>query len=194
MNSKKFDPKKLKKLNNPLRLQDIPPEYVHERLKQKNAEVMVDIGAGTAFFSIAMLRQFGSRIIYACDTSQIMIDWITENVVPDYKQIIPVLSGEDTIPLNKDIADVVFMINLHHELEYPERTITESYRLMKPNGKIFIVDWKKIQMEEGPPIEIRCHSDQVRDQLETCGYSEVEVHEDLPKHFLVTGRKNHHGN
>ncbi|MGA7277901.1 MAG: class I SAM-dependent methyltransferase [Desulfocapsaceae bacterium] len=189
MNTGKFDPKNLKKLNNPIRLLDIPPEYVQMRLKQEKAEVMIDIGAGTGFFSIAMLKQFRSKRIYACDMSQIMLDWITENVTTYYTQILPVLSGEEDIPPDSDIADVVFMINLHHELDYPERTVKKSYRLLKPNGKIFIVDWKKKQMEGGPPEEIRCHPEQVQDQLVACGYREAETHLGLSKQFLVTGQK-----
>ena len=41
MNEKKFDPKKLEKLNNRNRLKDIPPDYVWDKLYIKETEVLV---------------------------------------------------------------------------------------------------------------------------------------------------------
>lgn len=44
---------------------------------------------------------------------------------------------ERAVPLEDGLADLVYMINLHHELEAPEEILNESYRLLKENGKIF---------------------------------------------------------
>ncbi len=189
MDEKKFDPKKLHKLNNPQRLKDIPPDYVWDKLNIENADVVVDIGAGTAFFSIAFLQQAKPSKIYACDVSEIMIDWIKANVVPKYPDIIPVKTEEDSIPLDDEIADLVFMINLHHEIDSSTLILEESYRILKPEGNIFIVDWKKKDMEEGPPTRIRCLPEQVRKQMIDSGFKRVEIVDEMPKHFLVVGKK-----
>jgi SAM-dependent methyltransferase len=186
---KKFDPKKLQKLNNPQRLRDIPPDYICARLHLENPQALVEIGAGTAFFSIALLRRLKAAAIYACDISDVMIDWIKENVVPTHPNLIPVRSEENRVPLDDGIADLVFMINLHHELDAPSLVVAESHRLLKPGGTIFIVDWKKMDMPEGPPKEIRCLPAQVSDELVGAGFGEVQSYNDLPKHFLVVGRK-----
>jgi len=189
MHEKKFDPKKLEKLNNPQRLKDIPPDYVLKKLDMKKADVLVEIGAGTAFFSIAFLKATGASTLYACDISETMIDWIKEHVVPKFPNIRPVKSGEYTIPLEDEIADLVFMINLHHELDDPMRTLKEASRLLKLRGKIFIVDWKKKDMDEGPPSRIRVLPGQVKEQLVDSGFTHVNIFTDLPKHFLLTGEK-----
>jgi predicted RNA methylase len=110
MNEKKFDPKKLQKLNNPQRLLDIPPEYVWDKVDLEKPDILVEIGAGTAFFSIAFLQQFKPSTIYACDLSEVMINWVKENVSPKYPSIIPVKSEEHSVPLDDRIADLVFMI------------------------------------------------------------------------------------
>jgi len=57
------------------------------------------------------------------------------------------------------------MINLHHELDNPTMTVKESYRILKPWGNIFIVDWKKKNMTEGPPTQIRYLPEQVNKHL-----------------------------
>ena len=189
MNEKKFDPNKLQKLNNPQRFLDIPPEYVWGKLNLEKPDILVEIGAGTAFFSIAFLQHFKPSTIYACDLSAVMINWVKENVSPKYPSIIPVKSEEHSVPLNDRIADLVFMITLHHELDNPSLTVEESYRILKPGGEIFIVDWKKIDMDEGPPEKIRCAPEQVKEELKKSGFCCVYIYDELPKHFLVVGKK-----
>jgi len=189
MNDRKFDPKKLHKLNNPQRLKDIPPDYIWHKLNMEKADMLVEVGAGTAFFSIAFLQHAKPSKIYACDVSEIMIDWIKTNVVPKYPDIIPVKTEENFIPLDDQIADLVFMIALYHELDNPTLILEESYRLLKPAGNILIVDWKKKDMPEGPPVEIRYLPEQVSKQVVDSGFEDVTVVDELPKHFLVFGKK-----
>ena len=192
MNEKKFDPKKLEKLNNPQRLKDIPPDYVWDKLRMEKTDVLVEIGSGTAFFSIAFLQLTKHSKIYACDVSEVMINWVKENVVKKFPNIIPVKIEEHFIPLDDEIADLVFMINLHHELDNPTLIIKQAYRILKPRGKIFIVDWEKKNMAEGPPTEIRCLPEQVKEQLTNSGFFHVNIFSELPKHFLIVGEKDHY--
>lgn len=189
MNEQKFDPKKLDKLNNPQRLMDIPPVYVWDKLNMRKPDVLVEIGAGTAFFSIAFLQRFKPSTIYACDLSEVMIKWVSENVSPKHLSIIPVKTEEYSVPLVDGIADLVYMINLHHELDNPSLTVEESYRLLKAGGEIFVVDWKKEDMVEGPPTKIRCLPGQVKEQFVNAGFENVDIHNELKKHFLVVGKK-----
>ncbi|NOX24574.1 MAG: class I SAM-dependent methyltransferase [Deltaproteobacteria bacterium] len=189
MDDKKFDPKKLQKLNNPQRLKDIPPAYIWDKLDMKQADIFVEIGAGTAFFSLAFLQHAKPEKIYACDVSAVMLNWMAANIVPQYPNIIPVKTAETSVPLAAETADLVFMIALHHELCHPDLTIAESYRILKPGGKIFIVDWKKEDMAEGPPTRIRCLAAQVKEQLLHPGFKDVKIFSEMPKHFLVVGTK-----
>lgn len=189
MDDKKFDPKNLAKLNNPKRLKDIPPDYIAAKLAMARPEVLVEIGAGTGFFTIALQHHFKPSKIYACDISATMIDWMTSNVSPLHPTILPVKCAERAIPLDDEIADLLYMINLHHELDEPAATIAESYRLVKPGGALLIIDWKKKAMAEGPPEEIRCHPEAVAEQLTQAGFSDIALFDELPKHFMVVGKK-----
>lgn len=185
----KFDPQKMQKLNNPQRLIDIPPDYVWGKLNMEKSGVFVDIGAGTGFFSVAFLQKSKLSTVYACDSSEVMNSWLKANISSEYPNIIPIRAEAHYLPLDDGIADLVFMINLHHELENPSLTVEESNRILKPDGKIFIVDWKKEDMPEGPPGEIRFLPEQVKEQLVTAGFKQVDIYNELKKHFLVVGKK-----
>ncbi|WP_459943839.1 class I SAM-dependent methyltransferase [Desulfocastanea catecholica] len=189
MNEKKFDPKKLHKLNNPQRLVDIPVEYIWSKIKRPAPEVFVDIGAGTGFFSVPFLKYLKNGKIYACDTSAIMIEWMTANICPQYPDIIPLEMAESAVPLEDNIADLVSMINLHHELDKPQTIVEEAFRILKKNGVLFIVDWKKEEMSEGPPLHIRYSPEQVKEQLVSAAFHKVHIFDDMPKHFLVVAEK-----
>lgn len=190
MTDKKFDPKKLKKLNNPERLKDIPPEYIQSKLNLENPKVLVEIGAGTAFFSKAFQELYPGSVIYACDLSQIMLDWIKENITPENPDVIPVKTEESALPLDDGLADLVFTINLHHELEEHLAVLKEAYRLLKPGGTFFVADWLKKEMDEGPPQNIRFLSSEAADQLTQAGFENVRAYDEgMPKHFLVMGKK-----
>lgn len=186
---KKFDPEKLDKLNDPQRLADIPPDYIAGQLSTAEPDIMVEIGAGTGLFSVAFLDRFDPTTVYACDISDVMIDWMTDNLSSEYLRIIPVKSEEHTVPLEDGVADVVYMINVYHELEHPLLSIDEFHRLLKPGGEILIVDWEKREMSEGPPTNIRCRPGNVAEQLTGSGFTDVSMSNELPKHFLVVGTR-----
>lgn len=186
---KKFDPKKLKKLNDPDRLKDIPPHEIWEKLEMEGAGVLVDIGAGTGFFSIPFQKLTENGCVYACDISDTMVQWMQENICTNHPRIHPVKMEEARVPLQDKLADLVFMINLHHELEEPEKLLQESFRLLRDSGKIFIVDWKKKQMAQGPPLSIRVFPESVEQQLSGAGFRQIKTHEHWEKHFLMVGQK-----
>jgi ubiquinone/menaquinone biosynthesis C-methylase UbiE len=189
MDEKKFDPKKLQKLNNPKRLIDIPPAFIAEKLGNPRPEVMVDIGAGTGFLTLALRDQLRPQKTYGCDLSQVMLDWMRANVLPQNPDLQLVKTEEDRIPLESEIADLLYMITLHHELHNPNQTLAECHRLLKPGGQIFIVDWKKEEMTEGPSIVIRCTTEEIAVQMSQAGFTGITPYHELAKHFLVVGRK-----
>lgn len=184
-NQIKFDPKKLKKLNNPERLKEIPPNWIWNKLQLNHPQVLVDIGAGTGFFSIPFVEMMEEGKVYACDISATMLDWMRQNVCNKHQNIIPVKMEESSVDLPGQMADLVYMITLHHELTAPIRLLKECQRLLKPQGKIAILDWKKEEMEMGPPLKIRCAPELVESQLEEVGFKSIEIHNDLTKYFLV---------
>ncbi len=187
MKKKKFDPKKLEVLNNPRRLEDIPPGLIVNLLGLKNVQTIVDVGAGTGFFTVKFAEILNVQKAYACDISPVMVKWIKDNLVPQHPYIIPVLSGEKSIPLKDKSVDLCFMIALHHELENPIAILKECKRILRKGGKIFVVDWKKKEMKEGPPINIRYTPDIVKNQMELVDFKNIFIFEELPKFFLVGG-------
>ena len=190
VDSRKFDPKKLAKLNDPKRLEYLNPDVIWGKTRLAAADVLIDIGAGTGFFAVLFGKKIKSGKVYACDISEEMIAWMNDNIPAEMKSIVtPVKMEENSVPLADGIADLVYMINIHHELEQPLRLLKEARRLLKKDGKLMIIDWKKEETPEGPPLEIRITAETIRSQMSESGFSDTGNYTVLPYHNFFIGQK-----
>lgn len=186
---KKFNVKKLEKLNNPNRLISIPPSYIWGKLDIENCKTIVDVGAGTGLFSKAFYELMDDGIVYSLDISQIMIDWIKENISSNNIGIKPIIMTETIIPLENKMSDLVIMIALHHELDKPIEILREVLRILKPTGKICIIDWKNEEMPFGPPINIRCSVKDISKQLSLVGFNNIQIDNSLDMFSMLWAEK-----
>lgn len=181
-----FNPKKLEKLNNPVRLKMIPPEYIWKVLEPQNHEIKVEIGAGTGLFSREFQRLSGKGKTIAFDISDMMVDWMTENIIEDYPDIIPMKTDGASLMLADKYADIVLMITVHHELSDKDKILNEAKRILNDTGKIAIIDWNMNNLSEGPPAEIRYKPEEVAKELENTGFSSIQIDNNLDNFFIVT--------
>jgi SAM-dependent methyltransferase len=185
----KFDLSKLERLNDPGRFDTLIPEAMWVALGQpSDARTIVEIGAGTGLFSARFARLAPNALIYAADLEPAMVDWMHENrpEVADGR-LRPILAEESRVPLADGAADVVVMINVHHELVDPVVSYRDALRLLESGGRLLAVDWDRRETPKGPPQEVRASSAEVVALLEEVGFIEVTDHPVLPWHWMVTG-------
>ena len=117
-----------------------------------------------------------------------MLEWMQLNR-PQVAEgrIVAVRSEESRIPLEDGIADVVFMINLHHELADPDAIYAEALRLLTPGGRLLVADWASRETPKGPPIGVRVSASRLTDHLRHAGFENVHVDDGaLDWHTLAT--------
>jgi ubiquinone/menaquinone biosynthesis C-methylase UbiE len=188
MIEKRFDPKKLNKLNNPDRYKLLSPEFIVSKAGLFDPKTIIDYGAGTGFYSIPFVDMFKGVKVFAADISEIMIKWMQENL-SEYENIIPIIMEDNKISLEDESADFLFMINLHHELGRPDLALKECYRLLKKGAKIAICDWKKTQMDFGPPLAIRVSPNDIKQQLLEAGFRKLEIYNEPEFNYMLIARK-----
>ncbi|MDP2181322.1 MAG: class I SAM-dependent methyltransferase [Actinomycetota bacterium] len=186
----KFDIAKLDKLNDPARFEQIDPDLMWAALGSSAPRAIVEIGAGTGMFAGRFAEYASGALVYAADTEPVMVDWMRENRAPAYgERFIPVLSSEETIPLPDGIADLVAMINLHHELAAPAAIYAEAFRLLAPAGQVLVVDWSPGAEGRGPSQAVRVSADQIAAALKAAGFVHTATHAGLAQHSLLTGTR-----
>ncbi len=190
MPHEKFDVTKIARLDDEARFAELDPDVMWAALGRPSPRVVVDIGAGTGLFARRFAHLAPSSVVYAVDTEPIMLRWIAEHEAAALEGRVRGLLAEEThVPLDDGFADLVVMINLHHELADPLATYREAARLLRPAGQLLVADWARTDGAGGPPMEIRVTSEQLVSQLGRARFEEIVVHGGLPRHNLVTARK-----
>ncbi|MDH4247904.1 MAG: class I SAM-dependent methyltransferase [Deltaproteobacteria bacterium] len=185
----KFDPANLEKLRDPERLQWQNPEALWRAIGAKPDAVVVDVGAGIGFFSLPFARLAPQGWVYACDILPVMLEYLRKGMEHEkVPNITPVLCGEVKVPLPSGLADVVLMVNLHHEFHKPVDSLSEARRVLKSGGVLAAVDWKKMETPHGPPQGVRVETDTVKKHLKASGFRDFTEHDILPHHWFLTAR------
>jgi len=190
MPHEKFSVAHLDRLNDPARFDYLPPEVMWDALGNPSPETIVDVGAGTGLFACRFAELSPNATVYAVDIEPTMVRWMLEHRHPSMcSRLQPLLGRENAIPLATGEADLVVMINLHHELVDARESYREALRLTRIGGQLLVADWLPNDEEVGPPQRIRVTAEHIADIARAVGFGDVTVHPDLPRHSLITARK-----
>ena len=185
----KFDPARRGTLDSPARRAYLDPEGTLRAFGLREGMIMADVGAGTGFFALPAARLVGPRgRVYAFDLAPSMLEDLRQKVRESGTGNVVVLhSLEDRLPLPDASVDFAFIACVLHELVGPG-TLRECRRILRPSGSLGVVDWKKIDQDEGPPKEHRFEEAEARAVLESAGFRPARTFEAGPYHYGIEGR------
>ena len=171
------------------RRQMAPEQLLAEHVKPGAA--VLEIGAGTGFWTETLAQIVGEEgHIYAVDVEPIMLDELRTLVEErDLKNVTVVPSQDVTIPLPDRSADIAFLGFVLHELAEPIVFLREVVRLLKPHGRVLVVDWQKRPTVQGPPIGERLSREEAQALLGAVG---LTVHDAPAPHddvYVLTGEE-----
>jgi ubiquinone/menaquinone biosynthesis C-methylase UbiE len=151
----KFDPEKLKKLDDPERLSLFDPEAVLKSFGLKPGMTVLDVGTGAGFYLPYLSKMVSdSGKVYAIDISPEAVEYAKDKVSQlGLKNVEVLLSQENQIPLPDNTVDFTYMAFVFHELEDPVKFLKELERVSKPISYLALIDWKKEERDKGPPPE-----------------------------------------
>ncbi|MDP2234138.1 MAG: class I SAM-dependent methyltransferase [Actinomycetota bacterium] len=192
MSHEKFDLSKLEKLNDVGRFETLSPDAMWAALGSPvDAKSIVEIGAGTGLFAAQFALRAPAATLFAVDIEETMLAWMRDNR-PEVAsgRMFPVLAEESLVPLPDESADIVYMINLHHELASPAKSYVDALRLLRVGGRFMVVDWAPGDSPRGPSQHIRVAAEDVAKILTSVGFRKVIVHDGvLPYAWLVTASR-----
>lgn len=144
------------------------------------SEIVLDIACGTGEFERSLLADHPQQTMVGLDLSSEMLA-VAQAKLSDYAAVIFHQSSVTAIPAEDESFDVVVCANAFHYFDAPLAALTEMKRVLKPNGRIVILDWCKdfllcrlydILLSRLDPAHKQC-------------YTEAEFH-----HFLTSSQLN----
>jgi ubiquinone/menaquinone biosynthesis C-methylase UbiE len=136
---------------------------------------VADFGAGTGYYAFLLSSLVGpSGKIYALDVQKDLLNKLKKDAIEKKLDNIEVIWADlDEIngtTLEAGYVDRVAITNSLFQMENKDNTITEAYRILKPKGKLLVIDWSDSYNGLGPKPSDVLKPDAARVLCEHCGF------------------------
>lgn len=148
-----------------------------------------DLGCGNlAYYAINSAKIVGKKgFVFAVDILKPVLSAVNNLINQEGLENIKTVWSNLEIPgatnIPAESLDVAFIHNVLFQSVEHETFLKESARLLKPNGKLMIIDWKKIGAPFGPPVKDRPNPEKIEQQAIRAGLKLIEKFEAGPYHF-----------
>lgn len=182
----RFDPKNRAALFSSERQKRLPPQPVIKALNLKPGLTLLDIGAGTVYFTLPALKKLGKKgTIIAVDIESEMLKDLERKLPPNTGNVQLLQARAEKIPLPAAIADRILMALVLHEVGNKTAALLEARRLLKPEGVLVVVEWEKVKPPPGPPIRERISQTQLKKLTRSAGFALCHHQQLNPFHYLA---------
>jgi ubiquinone/menaquinone biosynthesis C-methylase UbiE len=151
------------------------PKKIIEDMSIQEGSRVADLGAGTGFYSLAASEVVGPNgRVYAVDIQQDLLSRLKNSAHNVKSHNIEVIHGDiehvgGTRLLEQSI-DVVIVANVMFQLDNREGLADEALRILKPSGRILVVDWSDSFGGMGPQPNMVFTQQTARELFEKKGF------------------------
>jgi ubiquinone/menaquinone biosynthesis C-methylase UbiE len=163
------------------------PQLVIGALGIKPGQTIADLGAGSGYYSFRIAPLVGpTGKVLAIDIEPVMLEAIEQRARREHVVNIATVRGSAQDPnLAPHSVDLLFMVDVYHELEYPYEMMTKVRAALKPGGRVALIEYRA----EDPDVPIKplhkMSERQVRREMQAAGFRHVQTVNTLPLQHLI---------
>lgn len=153
----------------------IPPEVLINQMPIHKNHTLLDVGAGSGFFTIPMAaRTVGN--VYAMDPDKRMLNVIEAKAYEKgLHNIEPLQETIENLSLQNDSIDFVMASLILHEVRSLTTALSKIFEVLSVGGHLLCLEYEKDDLiVEGPPMSIRIQSAELEKILLTTGFEIVK--------------------
>lgn len=164
------------------------PEAILSHIGVKPGSIFVDIGCGGGFFALPAARIVGvNGKVYGLDINADAIDELKRLAAEQGLHNMELVTGKaEEVVLCGACADIVFLGTVLHDFEDPAQVLENARQMLKANGHLVNLDWKKIAIPLGPPPWKKLSENEAKRLIEKSGFRVVSTESIGPYHYLLT--------
>ncbi len=167
------------------------PEEVLDALGLRPGQTLIDLGCGDGFFTIPAARRVGEAgAVYALDASPEAIQIVARKASQEQLRNVKVELGDaEQEVLCPRCADVLLLANVLHDFAHPLKVLANARQMLKPDGVLADLDWKKEESQvHGPPYARRLSQAEAAALLAEGGFRVFKNTLSGPFHYLLLAR------
>lgn len=136
---------------------------------------IADFGSGSGHYSLTAAKALMSTgRIYSIDVNKDLLTKLKNHASREGMYNVEVIWGDLEKPkgtkLRDASVDLVFLSNILFQLEDKEIVIKEAKRVLKPNGRVLVVDWSDSFGGIGPTRQMVIKKDKAKMMFESEGF------------------------
>tara|TARA_B100000965_G_scaffold325985_1_gene288371 strand:- start:1130 stop:1750 length:621 start_codon:yes stop_codon:yes gene_type:complete len=126
------------------------PKLAIKLLNLKKNMIVADFGAGTGYFTSHLAEQ--CSLVFAVDIQPEMIELNKKNMKSkNLKNVQYILNTPKKTKLPINSVDLILLVDVYHELEFPFEVLNDMKKALKPNGLIVLLEFRA----EDPRVPIK---------------------------------------
>jgi len=132
-------------LERPTRQEEERTDLLLAALNLKPGEVVADVGAGSGYFSWRMAQKVGpTGKIYATDIQPEMLELLMAQMRKRNveKIVVPILGTVQDPKLPPNSTDLILLVDVYHELDFPFEMTKAMIAGLKPGGRLVLVEYR----------------------------------------------------
>jgi ubiquinone/menaquinone biosynthesis C-methylase UbiE len=167
------------------------PDRVMDILGPLNDKTVVDLGAGTGYFAFRLVPK--AKKVIAIDIDEDFVNFMEKK-----RKLLPAelqekfearLAQPNDPHLAKNEADALLIVNTYAYLQNRVEYFTDLRKVLKPNSKIVVIEFKMKNIPNGPPDEEKVGISTVEEELSAAGFRDIDVDDQtLDYQYIVTAR------
>ncbi|MCC6156732.1 MAG: methyltransferase domain-containing protein [Deltaproteobacteria bacterium] len=195
---RKFSVAKAARLDDPARKKLLPLKTIIRLVSPFEGMSFADIGAGTGYCLFPIVEAVEGRgRFYGLDCQDAMNDILRERSIHHRygESIIPVLTAETHIDLGPETQDVLLCCAVYHELPARDHHLSEMLRVLRPGGRVVVIDWPPLSDGQtpdfGPPNHLRISLESACREFLDAGFGHIKAHDEFEHYWCLTATKLH---
>ena len=159
----------------------IDPEKLFAALPLKAGDTVLDLGCGEGRYALPLARRLGAAgRLYAVDLWEEGLATLKEKAGKEGLTNLQTVHVDVSrpLPLDDGSVDLALMATVLHDLAeagQAEGALAELSRLVKPGGRLAVLEFNKVPGPPGPPLHIRLSPEEVAALLLPYGFLPGEI-------------------